>query len=199
VASTVGTIMALLVVLTFLALVINNYVPVWGRDQEYSHMRVALGELGKLKAAVDLRIQACGSIQSYRSIICPDAFLPVTLGTAGIPIFSPPVVGTLTSDPARPGPAVNFTYRTATGARIRAVEYGNGTLELNVANRYYVTQSLIYGSGAITRSQFDGQFIEIGPQFGVVNKGNGRFDVAVTLVTLAGKGKSTAGSGAAAA
>src|SRR5437867_8242758 len=49
VASTVGTIMALLVFLTFLSLIVNQYVPVWMKDSEASHMNGALGQFGGLK------------------------------------------------------------------------------------------------------------------------------------------------------
>ncbi|HYM39678.1 MAG TPA: hypothetical protein VEY12_05985, partial [Thermoplasmata archaeon] len=45
VASTVGTIMALLVFLTFLSLIVNQYVPVWMKDSEAAHMDSAVGQL----------------------------------------------------------------------------------------------------------------------------------------------------------
>jgi len=54
VASTVGTIMALLVFLTFLSLITNQYVPVWMKDSEAGHMGEALGQLGV--QLVDLRL-----------------------------------------------------------------------------------------------------------------------------------------------
>src|SRR4030067_63250 len=54
VASTVGTIMALLVFLTFLSLIVNQYVPVWMKDTEASHMSGAFGQLGTFKGSVDV-------------------------------------------------------------------------------------------------------------------------------------------------
>src|SRR5438445_46768 len=44
VASTVGTIMALLVFLTFLSVIVNQYVPIWMKDSEASHMNLSLGQ-----------------------------------------------------------------------------------------------------------------------------------------------------------
>src|SRR5438309_602552 len=59
VASTVGTIMALLVFLTFLSLIVNQYVPVWMKDSEASHMNNALGQFGGLNGAI-IRYQSDG-------------------------------------------------------------------------------------------------------------------------------------------
>src|SRR4030067_2868702 len=53
VASTVGTIMALLVFLTFLSLITNQYVPVWMKDSEAGHMGEALGQIGEFKSDID--------------------------------------------------------------------------------------------------------------------------------------------------
>src|SRR5438445_12322504 len=49
VASTVGTIMALLVFLTFISLIVNQYVRVCMKDSEASHMGNAFGEFGASK------------------------------------------------------------------------------------------------------------------------------------------------------
>src|SRR4030067_2659533 len=49
VASTVGTIMALLVFLTFLSHITNQYVPVWMKDSEAGHMGEVHGQIGKNK------------------------------------------------------------------------------------------------------------------------------------------------------
>src|SRR6059058_1762713 len=68
VASTVGTIMALLVFLTFLSLIVNQYVPVWMKDSEASHMNGALGQFGGIKGAIDLQILAAQAARIWRSI-----------------------------------------------------------------------------------------------------------------------------------
>src|SRR6266550_1376643 len=58
VASTIGTVMALLVFLTFLSVIVNQYVPIWMRDSEASHMNTALGQFGGIKGDIDLQMLA---------------------------------------------------------------------------------------------------------------------------------------------
>src|SRR6266704_3673091 len=71
VASTVGTIMALLVFLTFLSLIVNQYVPVWMKDSEASHMNGALGNFGSLKGAIDLQLLAAQAARNAGAISIP--------------------------------------------------------------------------------------------------------------------------------
>jgi len=63
VASTVGTIMALLVFLTFISLIVNQYVPAWMKDSEASHMNTALGQFGGIKGSIDLQMLAAEAAQ----------------------------------------------------------------------------------------------------------------------------------------
>src|SRR5881296_4369989 len=58
VASTVWTIMAPLVFLTFISLIVNQYVPVWMKDSEASHLGNAFGQFGAFKGSVDLQMLA---------------------------------------------------------------------------------------------------------------------------------------------
>src|SRR6266496_4163795 len=82
VASTVGTIMALLVFLTFLSLIVNQYVPVWMKDSEASHMNNALGQFSSMKSAIDLQnLAAQGSGSDYVPVTAASA---VTLGVEGV-------------------------------------------------------------------------------------------------------------------
>src|SRR2546422_9796986 len=95
VASTVGTIMALLVFLTFLSMIVNQYVPVWMKDSEAAHSNSALGQFGALKGAIDLQIL---SAQMARSDYVPvTAASAITIGAEGVPIFASPSIGTLSS------------------------------------------------------------------------------------------------------
>src|SRR5207244_7048693 len=77
VASTVGTIMALLVFLTFLSLIVNQYVPVWMKDSEASHMNGSLGQFGGIKGAIDLQILSAQAAQ-----ITGTHYIPVTASSA---------------------------------------------------------------------------------------------------------------------
>src|SRR6266540_4214655 len=71
VASTVGTIMALLVFLTFLSLIVNQYVPVWMKDSEAAHMNTALGNFGSLKGAIDLQVLAAQAARNAGAFYIP--------------------------------------------------------------------------------------------------------------------------------
>src|SRR5256886_17514089 len=77
VASTVGTIMALLVFLTFLSLIVNQYVPVWMKDSDASHMNGPLRQFAGIKGAIDLQILSSQSAQ-----ITGTHYLPVTASSA---------------------------------------------------------------------------------------------------------------------
>jgi len=89
VASTVGTIMALLVFLTFLSLIVNQYVPVWMKDSEASHMNGVLGQFGGLKGSIDLQILASQAAQFAGAHYIPvTAASAITLGVDGVPIFA---------------------------------------------------------------------------------------------------------------
>ena len=191
VASTVGTIMALLVFLTFLSLIVNQYVPVWMKDSEASHMNGALGQFGGLKGAIDLQILAAQAAK-----ITGTHYIPVTsssavsLGVDGVPIFAASTLGTLQSYPDAGSFTVQFSYipNKAVPSQVATVkEQSNGSIELDVANRYYVPQKIAYENGAVIRYQSDGQVIRAQPTFSVL-KTNNTLDVSFGLVSLYGAG-----------
>ena len=53
VAATIGTIMSLLVFLTFMGMFTNQFVPVWMSDNESTHMATAITQMVGLKADID--------------------------------------------------------------------------------------------------------------------------------------------------
>jgi len=187
VASTVGTIMALLVFLTFLSLIVNQYVPVWMKDSEASHMNGALGQFGGIKGAIDLQI-----LSAQAAKISGTHYIPVTsssavsLGVDGVPIFAASTLGTLQSYPDAGPFTVTFDYLIR-GVSTRVQEQSNGSVELDVANRYYVPQKIAYENGAVIRYQSDGQVIRAQPTFSVL-KTNNTLDVSFGLVSLYGAG-----------
>lgn len=194
VASTVGTIMALLVFLTFLSLIVNQYVPVWMKDSEASHMNNALGQFGGMKGAIDLQILAAQAAQNADQHYIPvNMASSIGLGVDGVPIFSAPTIGTLSSNPDAGSFTVTFDY-LINGVGTRVAEQSNGTIELDVANRYFIPQRVAYENGAVIRYQSDGQVIRAQPTFDVILSNNA-IDVAFGLVSLYGSG-SVAGTSA---
>ncbi|TLZ90820.1 MAG: hypothetical protein E6K01_02410 [Methanobacteriota archaeon] len=187
VASTVGTIMALLVFLTFLSLIVNQYVPVWMKDSEASHMNGALGQFGGIKGAIDLQILAAQAAQISGTHYIPvTASSAVSLGVDGVPIFAASTLGTLQSFPDGGPFTVSFDYLIR-GVSTHVQEQSNGSIELDVGNRYYVPQKIAYENGAVIRYQSDGQVIRAQPTFSVV-KTNNTLDISFGLVSLYGAG-----------
>ncbi|HEX9340191.1 MAG TPA: hypothetical protein VF992_03335 [Thermoplasmata archaeon] len=190
VASTVGTIMALLVFLTFLSLIVNQYVPVWMKDSEASHMNNALGQFGTVKGSIDLQTLAAQSARNAGTFYIPTtASSAVGLGVDGVPIFAAPTLGMLQSSPDSGAFTVQFNY-VIRGVSTPVREQSNGTIDLDVANRYYVPQRIAYENGAVIRYQNDGQVIRAQPTFAVV-KTNTSLDISFGLVSLYGAGSIT--------
>lgn len=189
-ASTVGTIMALLVFLTFLSLITNQYVPVWMKDSEAGHMGEALGQLGKFKSDIDLQILAAQTAQMVRRHYIPvTTFSSVKLGVDGVPIFASPTVGELTVEQSRAPWTVWFQYNIV--GNDTTVPEANcacgGYVRLHVFNRYFPPQSIAYENGALIRSQTDGQVVKADPSFQVLVTNN-TVEVDFTLIQLFGSG-----------
>lgn len=193
VAATIGTIMSLLVFLTFMGMFTNQFVPVWMADNESTHMANAISQMVGFKADVD------GMVVDYsNSLLAPAPMVtPITLHASGIPVFAEPTAGIL-----------QFGHETIYGMPYLNVSYEDDDFSLNegtgghsggyiylyAPNRYYVEQFLIYESGAIILNQTDGEFIISGPQFSV-DDGTGSRIVKLTQVSMLGANKTVGGTG----
>ena len=187
VASTVGTIMALLVFLTFISLIVNQYVPVWMKDSEASHMGGAFGQFGTFKGSIDLQILAAQMAQDAGVDYIPiTSFTPVTLGVDGVPIFTSPTTGLLTSLSTKGTFTTQLTY-SIRGRATQVRESSTGEIVLDVFNRYYLHQAIVYENGGVLRAQNDGQSMRADPTFGV-SVVNDTLRIAMTHVGLFGNG-----------
>ncbi|MFQ6127839.1 MAG: hypothetical protein ACE5QW_02920 [Thermoplasmata archaeon] len=191
VASTVGTIMALMVVLTFMSMIINQYVPVWMKDAESAHMNEVYGQFGTLKGSIDLQVLSCVVMQQMNApCMKSSGFSPIEIGIDGVPIFSAPTVGELAAHRDDGEFSVNFSYLHDVGGS-NGTFYVNrnssGNLVLEARNRYYVQQTLIYEGGAVIRHQRDGELVKGEPSF-MVTKAGDYVEIWITLVTLYGEG-----------
>lgn len=187
VASTVGTIMALLVFLTFLSVIVNQYVPIWMTDSEAAHMNSALGQFGGVKGTVDLQMLAAQAAKDAGTFHIPvTTATAVSLGVDGVPIFSAATPGTLQLDQSAGPFTVAFDY-ILQGTRTTATDQSSGSVVLFAANRYYTPQQIVYENGAVIRYQTDGQFVRVHPTFSVVSSNNS-LDISFALVTLYGQG-----------
>jgi len=205
VASTVGTIMALLVFLTFMGLFTNQFLPVWMSDNESAHMSQVIQQFSTLKSQID------ASVSNYaNSMVAPSpVFVPIMLSSPGIPVFAGPTAGILQLTPeAKKLPSMfNLSYTwTSTIGGVTSSHvldttndgHAGGDLDLYCPNRYYVEQHMVYEGGAIILNQTDGEFIIAGPQFSVTNTGSGgnvNRVVMLTQFTLLGKNNTIGGTG----
>ena len=187
VASTVGTVMALMVAMTFLALIVNQYVPVWQEESEAAHMNAVLGDFGNLKSAIDAQIvSAQVTIAGGTTYIPIETYSPISMGIDGVPIFSTPTVGTLTGNGDAAPWSVQFTY-TIDGTPYVVNQSSSGSVVLHVADRYNVPFDLAYESGAVILSQSVGSAVRISPQFTALNGSSG-VNLGFALVQLIGSG-----------
>jgi hypothetical protein len=194
VASTVGTVMALLVFLTFFSLIINQWVPVWMKDSESAHMAGALGQFEGIKGSIDFQVLSSQMALSSGSLFLPTTTsTAVTLGLDGFPIFSGPTPGVLTSTPDAPPTApmgssftVFFVY-SLQGIPTPVWQNSSGLIDLNVANRYFTPQHIVYENGAVIRAQSDGQIVRGEPLFDLT-KSAANVSFAFELVSLYGAG-----------
>ncbi len=193
VAATIGTMMSLLVFLTFMGLFTNQFLPVWMSDNESTHMATVTTQMLGFKADID------GLVADYsNSLLAPAPIVaPITLHASGIPIFAAATAGILEfrHETLTTWPGVNVTYvdddytlSPTTGG------HSGGYVHLYAPNRYYVEQYLIYEGGALILNQTDGEFIMSGPQFAVSDVSGGRV-VKLTQVSLYGPNKTVGGTG----
>jgi hypothetical protein len=193
VASTVGTIMALLVFLTFLTLFTNSYVPVWMIDNERSHMNQAMDQFGGIKGKVD-DLVVMAEVTGRTDL---NMYGPVTLGANGIPVFASPTAGELIYSPYGVGNStvtLDFTY-SLNGRSIHLNDQSGGMLQLYAPNRYYVQQWVAYENGAIIVKQLDGQVIRGVPSLDVQKPAvTSRMNISWTQVALIGINSTLAGT-----
>jgi hypothetical protein len=205
VAATVGTIMSLLVLVSLMGIFTNQFVPVWMSDNESTHMSNVIEQFISLKSSIDISIS-----NNPNSLIAPSPiFVPITLGSAGIPVFAGPTAGILSLSPdtigQRPSYNINYTWvsdvsGSPTTYYLSGANDGHagGNLDLYCPNRYFVEQHVIYEGGAVILNQSDGEFVIAGPQLAIRNMGtvsNPNWTIMLTQVTVEGMNNTIGGAG----
>ena len=197
VASTVGTIMAIMVILALLSLVTNHYVPVWMKDTESNHMELAVSEFGGLKTSMDNQMLFAEVLYyTNREFTSMPVYTAVKVGSDGVPVFASPTQGELGLhlDDGVFTVDVYYTLGNSTGQIYQATQ---GNIRLDVPNRYYIPQSIIYENGGIIRFQNDGEAMIAESRFSVSNNSQGSnysYTVSLTSISLFGVG-SVSGNG----
>jgi hypothetical protein len=192
----VGTILSLMVFLTFLGMFTNQYVPIWMKENETNHMNNVVGQLSNLKSGIDMQV-----LNNNEQVASAPIFAPIMLSAEGVPVFASPTMGTLsfTSDGGIDGPSVqiNYTYIVSgTSYKLNSTNGGltGGALEFYGPNRYYIQQNVTMENGAIMLKQIDGEAMLSGIAIRLVNN-TGQWSVKITLTSLTGVSKTIGGFG----
>ncbi|MEM3395833.1 MAG: hypothetical protein QW620_04160 [Thermoplasmata archaeon] len=169
VASTVGTIMALMVFLAFLSMFTTQYVPIWMQDNEVQYMNQVENDMSRLKSNIDILV--------VNNVVDFTLYSPITMVSGYVPVFAEPTHGTLTFQPNQGMINVryNYSYNTST-TPYTPIQYSTnltgGSISLYAPNRYYVAQTIAYENGAIIVSQgVDKQVITGSPPVTAEKKG----------------------------
>ncbi len=161
VAAVIGTIMALLVFLTFLTVLVTTWIPVTMKDNERNHMNDVISQFSDMKSGVD-------NMMVYTSISGEALLADLSGGDAGgsgctgvriaygrLPFGEPERVEQFHDDHLlHPG-------------RIMASPVtlnGGGSVQMYAPNRYYVQQWVAYENGGILVKQDDGQVFRALPE-----------------------------------
>ncbi len=180
VATTVGTIMALLVFLSLLSLITQQYVPVWMEDQEAYHMEEAMMQFSYLKGTIDNLI-----MNEYTDY---PMYSTMRLGSEGVPMFASATPGVIRVTPRWGGLSVNFE-----DDGIPRTFEGQGNISLHVPNRYFEEQTVTYEHGAIILEQPQGAVIRAPPHIRVDEYGEGEYSISLTMVDLSSSRRESAG------
>ncbi|HYM38624.1 MAG TPA: hypothetical protein VEY12_00570, partial [Thermoplasmata archaeon] len=144
--------------------------------------------------AIDFQVLGALMARNSGSIFIPSTTsTSVTLGVDGVPIFSSPTIGTLASNPDGGSWAISFQYCIRVGGSCTyqsVYQNASGQIDLSVGNRYYPAGDVVYESGAVIRSQPDGQVIRAAPIFQVTPSAT-NLSVAFELVNLYNSGSTT--------
>lgn len=200
VAATVGTILSLMVFLTFLGMFTNQYVPIWMKDNENNHMNQVIGQMSALKSSIDMQI-----ISAQSNVANAPIYSPIQLQANGVPIFASPTIGSLSFTSAKISTGANaslsYNYTAGSGSSVVHQLLNNetgaqtgGSIEFYGPNRYFVAQSVIYENGAIILNQSNGEVVLAGISIKITPSGTNNM-VLLTYTSLVGDDKTVGGFG----
>lgn len=186
VATTVGTIMALLVFLSLLSLVVQQYIPVWIEDNEAYHMADVQSQFADMKSGIDnLILTEQRGYPRYNSI---------NLGTEGIPLFADSTPGVLRHSSGfgedGEGMHISWTVDVGEGEEETIVHESSGNISLEAQNRYFERQTVVYEHGAILLDQAEGGVMRARPHITIEGG-----VVRLTMISLEGSNPPVGGAG----
>jgi len=185
VATTVGTIMALLIFLSIFSLITQQYVPVWMEDNEAYHMDEVKSQFAQMKGNIDSLI--LNNNKGYPT------YTSIKLGSEGIPMFSEETMGIISQESywgeSLPGMELSFTH-DGNSYSFSA----SGNISIEVLNRYFEQQTLIYEYGAIILEQGDDSIIRASPPISI-NEVNNEYTIQISIIDIIGENSRHGGAG----
>ncbi len=180
-SAAVGTILAIMVILTLLTVVTTRWIPVWIQGKEADHASVVDSQFAELKKTID----------QQALIGTPGAGVgnPITLGQPGVPVFAPGSSGQLNNGAYGAGLYRNQLTIQNESQLFNQTAYG--AIKYSTLNTRYIQQTYLYEFGAIIINQSDGQLLKAGPPFQFDNSSNAT-QIHLTLISIAGDGSSFA-------
>jgi hypothetical protein len=183
VAASIGTMLAVLVMLALLTMVTTSWAPEWTRTKEADHLRAVESQMSNLKALVD-SLTLSGNTNAVVSS-------PVTLGSTGTPLFSSTATGTISLRSSYASGFNTFNVTNSTG-RFERVAYGSIVYESH--NTEFVDQEYYYESGAIVVNQGKDYVVSIGPSV-IIQNNSGELELSFTLISITSDGNDYTGDG----
>ena len=147
IASTVGTIFALMIFTALLGMFMTQVVPVTMKDNEARHDTEVLSQLSQLRSEVDILTLTRDT--NYT------AYAPIKLGAEGVPLFASPTYGQLSLYPSKLSQnyVMNVSFTDRYGNEIS--KKASGSLQFISPNKYYVPELFEYANGALLRYNFN--------------------------------------------
>lgn len=181
VATTVGTIMALLVFLSLLSLITQQYIPVWMEDKEAYHVDDVMGQFTQIKGTVDTLVM--NQYEGY------SMYNTVTLGSEGVPMFASRSMGVIRLLPDESGMSISFNESDGSARNFE----GSGSLSLEARNRYFEQQTIVFENGAIFLQQEEDSIIRAPPQL-TIEEENGSYSIDIHVIDIQGEETRLGGS-----
>ncbi|MFP3872039.1 MAG: DUF7289 family protein [Candidatus Natronoplasma sp.] len=186
VATTVGTIMALLVFLSLLSLITQQYVPVWMEDNEAYHMDDVKARFAEMKGSIDSLIMT--DQKGY------PRYSSMRLGAEGIPLFATSSPGVIRHRPRWAaeedrGMRVNWSHEGE-----ETILHSSGNISHEAYNRYFEEQTIVYEHGAIILDQEEGEVMRAKPPISIEEVGD-EYRIRLTMVDLRGSERDIGGGG----
>jgi hypothetical protein len=186
IASTVGTIFALMIFTSLLTMFIVQVVPVQIKQNEAEHDMHVLSQFSQMRSVVDLMVLTKDT--NYTS------YVPIKLGANGVAIVSSPTYGQLAVWPVEQNTPFRMGVKFTDAYGNQIYQNSTGSIQFIAPNRYYVPEAFSYENGAVVRYNFDSHnaVMPIKPSVKVEPIGNG-VNMSFTLQSIYGPPVSVAG------